>query len=129
MILIALFVYCNGAAQYGRGGQGLRTRGSKMTGLLDGRIAVVTGGGSGIGRAIAQGYAKEGAQIAVLDINGDAAAQTAKSITTAGGKATSFTLDVTERNKCREVAAQVEATVGRICILVNNAGINRRNAI
>jgi NAD(P)-dependent dehydrogenase (short-subunit alcohol dehydrogenase family) len=60
-----------------------------MTGLLDGRIAVVTGGGSGIGRAIAQGYAKEGAQIAVLDINGDAAAQTAKSITTAGGKATS----------------------------------------
>ena len=99
-----------------------------MTGLLDGRIAVVTGGGSGIGRAIAQGYAKEGAQIAVLDINGDAAAQTAKSITTAGGKATSFTLDVTERNKCREVAQQVEATVGRICILVNNAGINRRNA-
>jgi len=132
MILIALFVYCNGAAQCGRWqrvlGKVFVREGAKMTGLLDGRIAVVTGGGSGIGRAIAQGYAKEGAQIAVLDINGDAAAQTAKSITTAGGKATSFALDVTARNKCREVAQQVEATVGRICILVNNAGINRRNA-
>src|SRR4029453_9687672 len=93
MILIALFVYCNGAAQCGRWqrvlGKVFVREGAKMTGLLDGRIAVVTGGGSGIGRAIAQGYAKEGAQIAVLDINGDAAAQTAKSITTAGGKATS----------------------------------------
>jgi 3-oxoacyl-[acyl-carrier protein] reductase len=99
-----------------------------MTGLLDGRIAVVTGGGSGIGRAIALGYAKEGAQVAVLDVNGAAAAQTAKAITAGGGKATSFTLDVTERDKCREVAAQVEKEVGPISILVNNAGINRRNA-
>jgi NAD(P)-dependent dehydrogenase (short-subunit alcohol dehydrogenase family) len=99
-----------------------------MTGLLDGRIAVITGGGSGIGRAIALGYAKEGAQVAVLDVNGGAAAETAKAIAAAGGKAHSFTLDVTERAKCREVAAQVEATVGRVSILVNNAGINRRNA-
>jgi 3-oxoacyl-[acyl-carrier protein] reductase len=99
-----------------------------MSGLLDGRIAVVTGGGSGIGRAIALGYAKEGAQVAVLDVNGDAATETAKAITTAGGKATSFALDVTQRDKCREVAAQVEGTVGRVSILVNNAGINRRNA-
>ena len=58
-----------------------------MTGLLDGHIAVVTGGGSGIGRAIAQGYAREGAQVAVLDVNGDAAAETVKAITGAGGKA------------------------------------------
>jgi 3-oxoacyl-[acyl-carrier protein] reductase len=99
-----------------------------MTGLLEERIAVVTGGGSGIGRAIALGYAREGAQVAVLDANADAAAETAKAITGAGGKATSFMLDVTERDKCREVAAQVGEKIGRVSILVNNAGINRRNA-
>jgi len=99
-----------------------------MTVLLEGRIAVVTGGGSGIGRAIAQGYAREGAQVVVLDANADAAAQTVRAITAAGGKAASFMLDVTERERCREVAAQVGETVGRVSILVNNAGINRRNA-
>jgi 3-oxoacyl-[acyl-carrier protein] reductase len=99
-----------------------------MTGLLKERIAVVTGSGSGIGRAIALGYAKEGAHIAVVDANGDAAAETVKAITAAGGKAHSFTLDVTERDKCRAVAAQIGEKVGRVSILVNNAGINRRNA-
>jgi NAD(P)-dependent dehydrogenase (short-subunit alcohol dehydrogenase family) len=100
----------------------------KMTGLLEQHIAVVTGGGSGIGRAIALGYAREGAHVAVLDADGDTAAATAKAITGAGGKALSLTLDVTERDKCREVAAQIGATIGQVSILVNNAGINRRNA-
>jgi NAD(P)-dependent dehydrogenase (short-subunit alcohol dehydrogenase family) len=100
----------------------------KMTGLLERHIAVVTGGGSGIGRAIALGYAREGAQVAVLDADGDTAAATVKSITGAGGKALSLKLDVTERDKCREVAAQIRATIGQVSILVNNAGINRRNA-
>jgi 3-oxoacyl-[acyl-carrier protein] reductase len=99
-----------------------------MPGLLEGHIAVVTGSGSGIGRAIALGYAKEGAQVVVLDANGVGAAETVKAITGAGGKAVSFVLDVTERDKCREVAAQIGAQVGEISILVNNAGINRRNA-
>src|SRR5712692_5543048 len=102
--------------------------GREMTGLLEQRIAVVTGGGSAIGRAIALGYAREGAQVVVLDANGDAAAETVKAITGAGGKACSFTLDVTERDKCREVAAQIGDKIGRVSILVNNAGINRRNA-
>ena len=99
-----------------------------MTGLLEQHIAVVTGGGSGIGRAIALGYAREGAYVAVLDADADAAAATAKAVTGAGGKALSLRLDVTEREKCREVAAQIGATMGKISILVNNAGINRRNA-
>jgi NAD(P)-dependent dehydrogenase (short-subunit alcohol dehydrogenase family) len=99
-----------------------------MTGLLEDRIAVVTGSGSGIGRAIALGYAREGAQVVVLDANAGAAAETAKAITATGRKAASFLLDVTERDKCREVAAQIGKTIGRVSILVNNAGINRRNA-
>lgn len=99
-----------------------------MTGLLEQHIAVVTGGGSGIGRAIALGYAREGAQVAVLDADADTAAATAKAITGAGGKASSLRLDVTEREKCREVAAQIGTTMGKVSILVNNAGINRRNA-
>jgi NAD(P)-dependent dehydrogenase (short-subunit alcohol dehydrogenase family) len=99
-----------------------------MTGLLDKHLAVVTGGGSGIGRAIALGYAREGAQVIVLDIDGNAAAETAKAITAAGRKGSSFVLDVTDRDKCRAMAAQIGETNGPISILVNNAGINRRNA-
>ena len=55
--------------------------------LLANHIAAVTGGGSGIGRAIASGYAREGARLVVLDINGEAAAETAKEIRDTGGKA------------------------------------------
>ena len=99
-----------------------------MPGLLQSHIAVVTGSGSGIGRAIALGYAREGAKLAVLDINGEAAAKTAADIRSAGGNAQAFTLDVTDRTACRDVAAKVASDVGAVSILVNNAGINRRNA-
>src|SRR5262245_61930054 len=99
-----------------------------MSGLLDGRIAAVTGGGSGIGRAIAQGYAREGARIAILDANPEGAAGTVKSITDRGGKAWCFELDVTKRDACRRVAGEIGEKIGQVSILVNNAGINRRNA-
>ena len=99
-----------------------------MSGLLASHIAAVTGAGSGIGRAIAQGYAREGAQVAVLDLNGEAASETAQQILNAGGKALAFTLDVTDRDACRVMATKVAGEVGNVSILVNNAGINRRNA-
>ncbi len=99
-----------------------------MPGLLQNHIAVVTGAASGIGRAIALGFAREGAQVAVLDVNGEGAAKTAAEIGAAGGKAQAFTLDVSDRNACRTVAADVASRVGPVSILVNNAGINRRNA-
>ncbi len=98
-----------------------------MSGLLQNHLAAVTGSGSGIGRAIALGFAREGARIAVLDINGGAAEQTAADIRAAGGDARSFALDVTDRAACRLVADAVGDTLGRVSILVNNAGITRRN--
>jgi NAD(P)-dependent dehydrogenase (short-subunit alcohol dehydrogenase family) len=96
--------------------------------LLQNHIAVVTGAGSGIGRAIASGYAREGASIVLLDINEKTAADAAEEIRGAGGKAQSFALDVTRGEDCIAIAKQVAEKIGRVSVLVNNAGINRRNA-
>ena len=69
--------------------------------LLRNHIAVVTGAASGIGRAIASGFAREGAQVALLDINAKAAEQAAREIRDDGGQAESFALDVTTREVYR----------------------------
>lgn len=97
-----------------------------MSGLLSGHRAAVTGAGSGIGRAIAVGYAQQGAEVVVLDINAETAADTAKMINDAGGKASSYAIDVADRQACVDLAAKVAADAGDVSILVNNAGINRR---
>jgi 3-oxoacyl-[acyl-carrier protein] reductase len=100
-----------------------------MPGLLQNHIAVITGAGSGIGRAIALGFAREGARVAVLDANGEAAARTAAEINADGGDAKHFVLDVTDRAACGAIAREVADTIGRVSILVNNAGIVRRNGM
>jgi 3-oxoacyl-[acyl-carrier protein] reductase len=97
--------------------------------LLQNHIAVVTGAGSGIGRAIALGYAGEGAQVVLLDINEKAAAEAAQEIRDAGGKAESFALDVTRREDCAAIARQIAEKTGKVSILVNNAGVARRNGM
>ena len=97
-----------------------------MSGLLQGHIAVVTGGGSGIGEGISLGYAEQGASVAVLDINADGGQETVRQITDAGGKAIFVEIDVTDRDACDAAAAAVQSQLGTVTTLVNNAGINRR---
>ncbi len=99
-----------------------------MAGLLEGHIAAVTGGGSGIGQGICQAYAREGARVIILDSNPGGAKETVDLITAAGGKASAVKLDVTDRAACRAAASKIGKS-GKVSILVNNAGINRRNPI
>jgi NAD(P)-dependent dehydrogenase (short-subunit alcohol dehydrogenase family) len=100
-----------------------------MPGLLQDHIAIVTGAGSGIGRAIALGYAREGAQVVLLDINEKSAEEAAQEIREFGGQAESLKLDVTKREDCVAIAKRVAEQVGPVSILVNNAGIARRNGM
>src|SRR4029078_1682777 len=97
--------------------------------LLSNHVAVVTGAGSGIGRAIANGYAREGARVVLLDRDEKAAAEEEKENPDAAGKAESFALDVARREDCVAMAKQIADKVGQVSILVNNAGIVRRHAM
>lgn len=91
------------------------------------RVAVVTGGGSGLGQAIAIGYAQLGASVVVVDINGAGSEATRTTIAEQGGNAVVMPLDVTSREQCEAVAAQVKKDFGRIDILVNSAGSAHRS--
>jgi len=86
-------------------------------------VAIVTGGGSGIGQAISLRFAANGAAVRIADINPPQAEATAKQIDEAGGKATVHTCDVTDQRQVRETFQQIFATE-RVHILVNNAGIS-----
>jgi 2-hydroxycyclohexanecarboxyl-CoA dehydrogenase len=90
---------------------------------LQGKTAIVTGAGSGIGRAIAVRLARDNAAIAIWDLNGEGAAETAKLITDAGGKAIGMVVDCADEAAIGEAAAKVRAEFGPITILVNNAGM------
>lgn len=91
--------------------------------LLEGKVAVVTGAATGIGRAIAESYAREGASVMVTDINTDGAAAVAAAISDAGGTAASAHLDTTDPQQHLDLVAQVEQTFGRLDVAANNAGI------
>ncbi len=90
---------------------------------LDNQVAIVTGAASGIGRAIAEKFAANGAVAVIADLNLDAANATAAEITAAGGKAMGVAMDVTDEAGVNAGVAAVMAAYGRIDILVSNAGI------
>jgi 2-hydroxycyclohexanecarboxyl-CoA dehydrogenase len=92
---------------------------------LRGKTALVTGGGRGIGRAIALGLAQEGAQVAVLDILADNADAVAREIEATGVKALALPCDLTKRAQVERAVADTLAQFGQIDILVNNAGWDR----
>jgi 2-hydroxycyclohexanecarboxyl-CoA dehydrogenase len=92
-----------------------------MRGLHD-KVVVVTGGAGGIGQAICQRFAEEGAKVAVVDINEEAAHNVAQHIVKTGGKAGAYSVDLTSQDSVVACIAKVEATLGAVDVLVNNAG-------
>ncbi|MBM3671353.1 MAG: SDR family oxidoreductase [Actinobacteria bacterium] len=94
-----------------------------MSGLLDGKRAIVTGAGSGVGRASARRFAEEGAHVAVADIQGDAAKETAQKIESAGGTAVPITCDVSKEDDVVEMIANAVEAFGGLDIIFNNVGI------
>jgi NAD(P)-dependent dehydrogenase (short-subunit alcohol dehydrogenase family) len=94
---------------------------------LSGRVAVVTGGGSGLGRAIAVGFGQVGVTVVVADVNRDGADETQAKIAAEGGSAVAITLDVVKRDQVVAAAETVRRDFGRVDILVNSAGSAHRS--
>ena len=100
-----------------------------MANLLTGKIALVTGAGSGIGQAIAVAYAQEGAKVVITDLDLVGCHQTLEKIQDLGGQGWVYALDVTDVAAVQTLANQVQNELGNIDILVNNAGVILREGI
>lgn len=96
---------------------------------LNGKVALITGAASGLGKAIAELYAKHGASVAIADINQQAADAVAAQINAAGGKALGVAMDVTSEDAVNAGTDQVVAAFGALDILVSNAGVQIINPI
>jgi NAD(P)-dependent dehydrogenase (short-subunit alcohol dehydrogenase family) len=100
-----------------------------MSGKLHGKTALITGGAGGIGRATALLFAREGAAVAIVDLNQEVGREVAREISTAGGRAIFERADVTCPADCRRVVERTVHEFGGIHILFNNAGIVRRASV
>jgi 3-oxoacyl-[acyl-carrier protein] reductase len=98
-----------------------------MSGRLEGRVAIVTGAGQGIGREVARRFAAEGAAVGVLDINIDNAEAAASELSRAGHRAAAVEADVSRADSVANAVQAVEAKFGRIGVLANVAGIYGRH--
>ena len=94
--------------------------------ILKNKVALITGGASGIGRATAILFAREGAAVAIVDINAEQGKSALSEIKAAGGRAVFISCDVTRSEQCQQAVAQTVAAFGGLDILFNNAGIIRR---
>ncbi len=94
-------------------------------GMLDNKVAIVTGGARGIGAKIAERFAEEGAQIAIVDIDRELAEAQAKAISLKGAQAAAYVVDVSNTDAVKELVTEVVKQFSRVDILVNNAGITR----
>lgn len=94
-----------------------------MNNRLKGKVAVITGAGSGMGREIATLFAAEGASVAVLDVNANGATETVKLITDAGGTAKEFVADISDVNSVEKTVKAITQEFGKVTTLVNNAGV------
>lgn len=97
-------------------------------GRLQGRRAVITGAGSGIGAAIARGYAAEGAHVLLADLDGDAAGAVVAQIVATGGTAHAFCADVADETSVHALFGHADDVLGGVDVLVNAAGVLRRQA-
>jgi 3-oxoacyl-[acyl-carrier protein] reductase len=100
------------------------TRLTKLSRSIKGKIALVTGAASGMGRATAHLFADEGAKVAVLDRNAEGVSSVVEEISLAGGNATGWTLDLSNSAEIRPTVTQIAEHFGGLDILVNNAGID-----
>lgn len=93
-----------------------------MAGLMEGKLAVITGGSRGIGRAIAEAYLREGARVVIPDVNLELAEQTV--IELGAGKCFTMKLDVSDKKNVTEVVTRIWSEIGPVDVWVNNAGIS-----
>jgi glucose 1-dehydrogenase len=96
---------------------------------LKDKVAIITGGSSGIGRAITLGYVKEGAKVVIAALHEDPCRETVREVEDLGGQAAYFTLDVSDLGKHRELLDTAVKTFGKADILVNDAGYARREGV